>query len=246
MRDGGGAAGFAFVIGVLAAGLTSFYSWRLIFMTFHGKPKWGPDAVPAVINEIMRQARRSRPTTSRWRTTTVTASMTVDPHEPSWSIRFPLIMLAIGAAGAGALFVEQFIGEDRAAFWRGAIFTGPANHVLEQIGSLPAWETWAPLAVTALASSSRFGCTSRTRDGRAPRRSPRAALPLHLQQVVLSTRIYDFVFVRGAKALGDLFWKAATRRSSMGWARTASPSSRRGSADGSASCRPAMSTTTPS
>ncbi len=28
---------FAFVIGVLAAFLTSFYSWRLIFMTFHGK-----------------------------------------------------------------------------------------------------------------------------------------------------------------------------------------------------------------
>ncbi len=31
---------FAFVIGVIAAGLTSFYSWRLIFMTFHGTPKW--------------------------------------------------------------------------------------------------------------------------------------------------------------------------------------------------------------
>jgi NADH-quinone oxidoreductase subunit L len=28
---------FAFWIGVIAAGLTSFYSWRLIFMTFHGK-----------------------------------------------------------------------------------------------------------------------------------------------------------------------------------------------------------------
>src|SRR6202044_53298 len=40
MRDGGGAAGFAYVITILAAGLTSFYSWRLIFMTFHGQPKW--------------------------------------------------------------------------------------------------------------------------------------------------------------------------------------------------------------
>jgi NADH-quinone oxidoreductase subunit L len=34
-------AGFAFWAGVFAAGLTSFYSWRLIFMTFHGHPKWG-------------------------------------------------------------------------------------------------------------------------------------------------------------------------------------------------------------
>jgi NADH-quinone oxidoreductase subunit L len=24
---------------VLAAGLTAFYSWRLIFMTFHGEPR---------------------------------------------------------------------------------------------------------------------------------------------------------------------------------------------------------------
>src|SRR5580700_9306273 len=37
---GSGVGFFAFVIGVLAAGLTSFYSWRLIFMTFHGTPKW--------------------------------------------------------------------------------------------------------------------------------------------------------------------------------------------------------------
>ena len=32
-------AGFAFVLLVIAACFTSFYSWRLIFMTFHGKPR---------------------------------------------------------------------------------------------------------------------------------------------------------------------------------------------------------------
>ncbi len=30
---------YAFVLTVLAAGMTSFYSWRLVFMTFHGAPK---------------------------------------------------------------------------------------------------------------------------------------------------------------------------------------------------------------
>ncbi|MHA1189892.1 MAG: NADH-quinone oxidoreductase subunit L [Alphaproteobacteria bacterium] len=34
-----GAAGFAFVLLVIAAVFTSFYSWRLIFMTFHGKSR---------------------------------------------------------------------------------------------------------------------------------------------------------------------------------------------------------------
>ncbi|TGQ94312.1 NADH-quinone oxidoreductase subunit L [Mesorhizobium sp. M8A.F.Ca.ET.208.01.1.1] len=33
------AAGLAFVLLVIAAGFTSFYSWRLIFMTFHGEPR---------------------------------------------------------------------------------------------------------------------------------------------------------------------------------------------------------------
>ncbi len=34
----GFAASYGFIMTVLAAGLTSFYSWRLIFMTFHGTP----------------------------------------------------------------------------------------------------------------------------------------------------------------------------------------------------------------
>jgi len=30
---------FAFVMGILAAAMTAFYSWRLLFLTFHGKPR---------------------------------------------------------------------------------------------------------------------------------------------------------------------------------------------------------------
>ncbi len=32
-------ARFAFAVGILAALMTAFYSWRLIFLTFHGKPR---------------------------------------------------------------------------------------------------------------------------------------------------------------------------------------------------------------
>jgi len=44
---------FAFWIGVIAAGLTSFYSWRLIFMTFHGKHRGDP--------EVLKHAHESGP-----------------------------------------------------------------------------------------------------------------------------------------------------------------------------------------
>ena len=38
-------AGFAFAMLVIAAVFTSFYSWRLIFMTFHGKPRATADVM---------------------------------------------------------------------------------------------------------------------------------------------------------------------------------------------------------
>jgi len=34
-----GVGGYAFWVGIAAAFLTAFYSWRLLFMTFHGKPR---------------------------------------------------------------------------------------------------------------------------------------------------------------------------------------------------------------
>jgi NADH-quinone oxidoreductase subunit L len=39
------AAGYAFGLLVIAALFTSFYSWRLIFMTFHGKPRASADVM---------------------------------------------------------------------------------------------------------------------------------------------------------------------------------------------------------
>ena len=41
-------AGYAFWCTVLAAVLTSFYSWRLVFMTFHGKPRASVDVMKHV------------------------------------------------------------------------------------------------------------------------------------------------------------------------------------------------------
>ena len=39
-----GVGNYAFALGIVAAGMTSFYSWRLIFMTFHGKYRGDQEA----------------------------------------------------------------------------------------------------------------------------------------------------------------------------------------------------------
>jgi NADH-quinone oxidoreductase subunit L len=203
MRSGSGVGAFGFLIGVLAAGLTSFYSWRLIFMTFHGTPHWGAhvQTEPGETHDEPLEHDAHGP-----------GGHDLDPREPSWSIRFPLVILAIGAAVAGYLFVAQFIGEGRAAFWRGAIFVGPTNHVLDQIHTLPAWVVWAPLTVTVagfLVAAYMYLLHEGLAARLAARRGP---LYLFIYNKWFFDELYDLVFVRGAKALGDLLWKGGDQK----------------------------------
>ena len=48
--DGTGFGNYAFTMGVIAAFLTAFYSWRLLFMTFHGKAR-AEESVMAHVHE---------------------------------------------------------------------------------------------------------------------------------------------------------------------------------------------------
>jgi NADH-quinone oxidoreductase subunit L len=206
IHGGNQAAGFAFVISVLAAGLTAFYSWRLIFMTFHGTPKWGPDA------HLAADADHGHAAASDHGDDHGHGDHVLEPHEPSWSIRFPLIVLALGATFAGYLFVEGFIGEGRAAFWRGAIFVGGANHILDQIRSTPAWVVWAPLAVTITGFAIAYWMYIANEGMAARLAARRGPLYLFIYNKWYFDELYDLVFVRGAKALGDLFWKGGDQK----------------------------------
>ena len=203
-------AAFAFIVGVLAAGLTSFYSWRLVFMTFHGHAKWGhhddhaghghadAHAAGAVViggdNEPSHDGHGHT------------------PHESPWVMLVPLLALAVGAVGAGYMFVEKFVGPERMEFWRGAVFALPTNHVLDQAEHLPAWVLWAPLTVTTAGFLGAYyvyvlqeGLGARIAAGRGP-------LWTLFYNKWFFDEIYEATFVRAAKALGDLFWKGGDQK----------------------------------
>jgi NADH-quinone oxidoreductase subunit L len=93
------AARYAYWLIVIAAFLTSFYSWRLIFMAFFGKPK---------DEHAFEHA-----------------------HESPLVMTGPLLVLAIGALGAGFVFADYFIEHGYAEFWRGSLFTLHGNTVLQ-------------------------------------------------------------------------------------------------------------------
>ncbi|MEO1265488.1 MAG: NADH-quinone oxidoreductase subunit L, partial [Pseudomonadota bacterium] len=71
---------YAFWLLVIAAFMTSFYSWRLMFLTFHGKSR--------AEHETFKHA-----------------------HESPMVMLAPLVVLAVGAIGAGIAFKKQFLSE---------------------------------------------------------------------------------------------------------------------------------------
>lgn len=172
-------ASFAFISTVLAALMTSFYSWRLYFMTFEGKPRWQHDD----------------------------NGHDHAPHESPWVMRLPLLVLSIGALFAGIVFANAFIGADYEAFWKGALFTGPDNHILHEMHDVPLWVKLSPLVMMIIGFL--FALWFYVLDPKKPHQLA-SANPL-LYRFLLNKwyidELYDFLFVRTAKWLGSFFWK---------------------------------------
>jgi NADH-quinone oxidoreductase subunit L len=203
-RQGNGPAAFGFVISLIAAGLTSFYSWRLIFMTFHGHAKWGQPVHGAGAHEDA----HGEPATSGHAADDHAHGQT--PHESPWVMLLPLLLLSVGAIFAGRAFVELFVGEDRRDFWRSAILALPANHALSPV-ALPAWVVWAPLTVTAIGFFCAWYAYIRHEGMGARIAAQKGLLWSFLYNKWYFDELYGVIFVRPAKALGDLFWKGGDK-----------------------------------
>ncbi len=96
------------------------------------------------------------------------------------------------------------------AFWRGAIFTGPHNHVLSA-GEPPAWVVWAPLTVTAPGFAAAWYSYILREGMGAHIAAQRGLLWSFLYNKWYFDEIYDFLFVRPARCIGDLFWKGGDK-----------------------------------
>jgi NADH-quinone oxidoreductase subunit L len=206
-------AGFAFFVGLFAAGLTSFYSWRLIFMTFHGTPKWahadhGHDDHGHDHASTSQIETHSEPDVSHDHGH---GHGDHTPHESPWVIILPLLALSVGAIFAGYVFAEKFVGAEQMEFWRGAIFTLPSNTVLAAKEG-PEWELWAPLTLTFIGFVFAWFFYVKYEGSGARIAANKGPLWSFLYNKWYFDELYDFVFVRGAQALGDLFWKVGDRK----------------------------------
>ena len=201
VATGGFASSYAFVLLVVAACMTSFYSWRLYFMTFEGTPRWGHGHAHHGHDDHAHAAHAHDDHGHDDHGHDHT------PHESPWTMLLPLVLLSIGAIAAGFAFKEAFIGHDFEHFWKSALFMGKDNHILHAMHEVPKWVILSPFVAMVIGFLLAYWMYVRRPDipGRLAAANP--ALYRFLLNKWYFDELYDFLFVRPAKWLGRFLWK---------------------------------------
>jgi len=188
----------AFWFGLIAAFLTSFYSWRLIYMTFHGPKTW--EAHDHHDDHAHEDAHAADDAHGHAHDHT--------PHESPLVMLVPLGLLSLGAIFAGVYFYDAFVDGNNETFWAGAIYRAAENHVLHDRHNVPEWVLYAPLVVTIagflIATFTYYlnrGVGKRVADSGGPLHS------LFYNKWYFD-EIYQATLIKGSAMLGNLFWKA--------------------------------------
>ncbi|MBR2574353.1 MAG: NADH-quinone oxidoreductase subunit L [Loktanella sp.] len=199
----GTAGGYAFWMLVMAAAMTSFYSWRLMFLTFFGTPRGDKHT-----HDHAHDAPRS---------------MLVPLYVLAIGAIFSGMVWYGGFFGSNAK-VGAFFGvpyaaeasEDPDAYphynltgapGEGAIHAREGNHVLNDAHEVPTWVRlapfWAMLGGLALAYQMYI------RRPELPALLAKQQAPLYefLLNKWYFDELYNFIFVRPALALGRILWK---------------------------------------
>ncbi len=191
---GHGYAYFAVVAGVF---VTAFYTFRMMFLAFHGKPRFDTsgDAHHHDATVVDDHEHHGGP-----------------PHESPWVVTVPLVLLAIPSVYTGWVYIEPMLFGD---YFGNSIVVLPAHAVLEQVKedwhgvvpfithglvSLPFW-----LAIAGIVSAWYLYLVNPAMPGRLAR----AAGPLGtlLQNNYYFDKFNAWFFAGGARGIGALFSK---------------------------------------
>jgi NADH-quinone oxidoreductase subunit L len=198
--------GIAFWLGVFAALLTSFYSWRLIFMTFFGKARWGAsEHVRHAVHGEQDEASAEHGDSSHSAATPPSGTGGYHPHESPWTMLLPIGLLALGAVVAGQIFHGIFVGPEAGSqFWRASVAF--SAHLAEAAESVPFLIKIAPLVAWVVGLW--IAWNNYIRDPKAA--STFVANFPGVYKFVANKwyfdELYDTIFVRPALWLGKLFW----------------------------------------
>ena len=195
-------AGFAYLAVLAGVFVTAFYSFRLYFLVFHGKERFDqdPDAHHGVHDDHAHHDEHQK------------------PHESSWVVTVPLILLAIPSVVIGFMTIQPMLfGE----FFKDSIsvnlelhpameeiaklFHGPVEMALHGLTAAPFW-----LALAGVALSWYMYMVNPA----LPTAIKRRAMPLY---TLLENKYYldwfnENVLARGSRMLGAVLWKVGDQK----------------------------------
>jgi NADH-quinone oxidoreductase subunit L len=165
--DKGGTSGALLgTAALIGAGITSFYMSRMLFMTFAGKPRWrdAPPTVPTVAEE--------RAAAMNGEVAQPDLGDVPSPHEQGPVMTAPMILLAIGAFGAGGFLI---LNDRYMNFLAPVVGKPPVSHgiwswsgitalALVVIAGVVAWLMYGQRRVAATAPRARFPVTAAQKD----------------------------------------------------------------------------------
>ena len=205
----GGGGKVAFYIGIFAALLTSFYSWRLMFLTFWGKPRWAAsEHIQHALHDAHGHDDHAHDAHGHddHHHAPVTGTGGYHPHESPITMLIPLGVLTLGAIFAGFVFHHSFIdAEHGAAFWNGSIAFN--THLMHAMHEVPLWVKLAPGVVMLTGLFIAWRAYIVNTDIPAKFVAQFGVLYDFLLNKWYFDQLYNIIFVKPAFAIGRFFWK---------------------------------------
>ncbi|MGT2515802.1 NADH-quinone oxidoreductase subunit L [Sphingomonas panni] len=214
----------AFYVGTFAALLTSFYSWRLMFLTFFGAPRWaGSEHIQHAVHDAhghhghddyghhdahpaAEDAGHAPSTHDPHASDVVEGTAGYHPHESPVVMLIPLIVLTVGAVAAGYVFNHWFIGGDAGeAFWKGSLFYN--EHLMHAMHDVPLLVKLAATIVMLIGLASALYVYIIRPGTAAAIADTFRVLHRFLLNKWYFDELYHLLFVRPAFAFGRFFWK---------------------------------------
>ncbi len=196
----------ASIVGMIVALITSFYSWRVMYLTFYGKPRWAQSE--HIQHAMHAHAHDDHGHDHRHRHAPASDDGTAGyhPHESPWSMRLPLLLLSVGAIAAGYVFHGAFIEPEAGeAFWKGSIAFN--EHLMHDIHEVPLFvKLSASIAMLLGLGGAYIAYIVRPSLPGQFARSFSVVYDFLLHKWYFD-ELYDLLFVKPAFALGRFFWR---------------------------------------
>lgn len=197
---------YGFAIGVVAALLTSFYSWRLMFLTFFGKPRWaGSEHIQHAVHDAHHHGDDHAHHGGHADHSDGTAGY--HPHESPLPMLIPLGVLTLGAVLAGFVFHGGFIeAETGKEFWANSTLYFN-EHLMHAMHEVPLWVKLSSTVAMLIGLTVAYLMYQRSDD--APQKIATMFAPLYrfFLNKWYFDELYNLIFVRPAFWFGRLFWQ---------------------------------------